>query len=94
MMFFLRAAFWLAIVSVFVPRDFAGEAMDLPFDTARTQIDADAAVSDWCVEREALCQTGAEAVHFGGMIAEFAMVKIASALEENEANNPRRSRNS
>lgn len=87
MMFFLRAGFWLAIVSVFVPRDFAGEAMDLSFDTTHTRIDADAAVSGWCAEREALCSTGAEAVHFGGLMADFAMTRIGSAIEEHQANN-------
>lgn len=87
MMFFLRAAFWLAIVSVFVPRDFAGEAFDLPFETANTRIDANAAVSGWCVEREALCTTGAEAVHFGGLMADFAITQIGSAIEEHQANN-------
>ncbi len=87
MMFFLRAAFWLAIVSVFVPRGFAGEAMDLPFETANTRIDAGAAVNGWCAEREALCATGAEAVHFGGLMADFAMTRIGAAIEEHQANN-------
>jgi hypothetical protein len=87
MMFFIRAAFWLAIVSVFVPRDFAGEALDMSFDTASTRIDADAAVSGWCLEREALCSTGAEAVHYGGLLADFAMTQIGSAIEEHQANN-------
>lgn len=88
MMFFLRAAFWLAIVSVFVPQDFAGDALNMNFDTNNArQIDANLAVDDWCVDRTALCETGAEAVHFGGLIAEFAMVKIGSAIEQHQAEN-------
>ena len=40
MMFLIRAGFWLAVVSVFVPRDFAGESFDLPINIAETRIDA------------------------------------------------------
>lgn len=87
MMFFLRAAFWLAIVSVFVPRDFAGEAFDMPFDTASARIDADDAVSDWCVERAALCDAGAEAVQLGGFLAGFAANQIEAAIEDRQTSN-------
>ena len=85
MMFFLRAAFWLAIVSVFVPRDFAGEPMNLPFDTASTRIDAGQAVDSWCVDREALCEAGAEAVQLGGFLAGFAATQIETAIEDRQA---------
>ena len=84
MMFFLRAAFWLAIVSVFVPRDFAGEPFDLPFDTASTRIDAGDAVNDWCVDREALCNAGSEAVQLGGFLAGFAATQIEAAIEDRQ----------
>lgn len=86
-MFFLRAAFWLAIVSVFVPREFAGEAFDMSFQASTTRIDANAAVGDWCNEREALCQTGAEAVQFGSLIADLAATQIEAAIEERQASN-------
>tara|TARA_R110002072_G_scaffold36201_1_gene106660 strand:+ start:833 stop:1102 length:270 start_codon:yes stop_codon:yes gene_type:complete len=84
MMFFLRAAFWLAIVSVFVPRDFAGEPMDLPFDTASTRIDAGQAVDSWCVDRAALCEAGSEAVQLGGFLAGFAATQIETAIEDRQ----------
>jgi hypothetical protein len=87
MMFFLRAAFWLAIVSVFVPQGFAGEAVSLPFDTSAAHVDAEVAVSDWCADREAICETGAEAVQFGGLIAQFAMTRIEAAIEDNQDDN-------
>ncbi|WP_417498082.1 hypothetical protein [Maricaulis sp.] len=87
MMFFLRAAFWLAIVSVFVPRDFAGEGFALQFNTASTQIDAGEAVSDWCLDREAICEAGAEAMQLGGFLAGFAANRIEAAIDEREMAN-------
>ncbi|WP_417483011.1 hypothetical protein [Maricaulis sp.] len=87
MMFFLRAAFWLAIVSVFVPRDFAGEGFDLQFNTASTQIDAGEALGSWCIDREALCEAGAEAVQLGDFLAGFAANRIEAAIDERNTAN-------
>lgn len=85
MMFFLRAAFWLAIVSVFVPSEFASNALDMSFDTSTTRIDANAAVGDWCADRTVLCETGAEAANFGGLLADFAINRLETALAERQA---------
>lgn len=85
MMFLIRAAFWLAIVSVFVPRDFAGDALDLPFDLAETRIDAAQPVSDWCENNAALCEAGREAARLGGYLGEVAAARIDAALEDREA---------
>ena len=84
MMFLLRAAFWLAIVSVFVPRDFAGESMDLPFDVAETRIDAGAQVGEWCEDREAICEAGEEAFRLGGFLADMAVERIETAIEDHQ----------
>ncbi|WP_417489523.1 hypothetical protein [Maricaulis sp.] len=84
MMFFVRAAFWLAIVSVFIPRDFAGDPMNLSFDSASTRIDAGQAVNSWCVERPALCEAGTEAVELGGFLAGFAATRLETAIEDRQ----------
>lgn len=84
MMFLLRAAFWLAIVSAFVPRDFAGEAMDLPFELAETQIDAGAQVGEWCEDQEAICEAGEEALRLGGFLADVAVDRIEAAIEDHQ----------
>ena len=83
MMFLLRAAFWLAIVSVFVPREFAGEAMELPVDFQTAQIDAAEPVSEWCSENETLCEAGEEAARLGGFLADMAITRIEAVIEEN-----------
>ncbi|WP_291842213.1 hypothetical protein [Maricaulis sp.] len=84
MMFLLRAAFWLAVVSFFVPQDFAGEAMDLPFNTAETRIDASSKVSEWCAENEVICEAGSEAARLGSFLGEMAMSRIGDAIEERQ----------
>lgn len=84
MMFLLRAAFWLAVVSFFVPQDFAGEAMDLPFRTAETRIDATAKVSQWCSDNEVICEAGEEAARLGGFLGEMAMSRIGTAIEQHQ----------
>ncbi|WP_300541391.1 hypothetical protein [Maricaulis sp.] len=84
MMFLIRAAFWLAIVSVFVPRDFAGEAFDLPFDLAQTRIDAAEPVDGWCKDNAAICEAGREAVRLGGFLTDMAANRIEAALDERE----------
>ena len=86
MMFLLRAAFWLAVVSFFVPQDFAGEAMDLPFNTAETRIDASAKVSEWCAENEVICEAGEEAARLGSFLGEMAMTRIGDAIEDHQDN--------
>ncbi len=84
MMFLLRAAFWLAVVSFFVPQDFAGEAMDLPFNTAETRIDASGKVSEWCAENEVICEAGEEAARLGSFLGELAMTQIGAAIEDHQ----------
>jgi len=84
MMFLLRAAFWLAVVSFFVPQDFAGEAMDLPFNTAETRIDASGKVSEWCAENEVICEAGEEAARLGSFLGEMAMTRIGAAIEDHQ----------
>ncbi|MHA6289222.1 hypothetical protein [Maricaulis sp. CAU 1757] len=83
MMFLIRAAFWMAIVSVFVPKDFAGDAFEMPMNLAETRIDAGAGVNDWCADNEALCEAGEEAARLGGFLSEVAVDRIALAIEEN-----------
>jgi hypothetical protein len=83
-MFFVRAAFWLAIVSVFVPRDFAGETMDLPFDLQSTRIDASEPVSEFCEDREAVCEAGEEAARLGGLLADMAIDRLEQAIDEGQ----------
>ena len=86
MMFLLRAAFWLAIVSFFVPRDFAGDAIPLPaMQDEPALVDAGQALTDWCEEREAICEAGEEAVRLGGFLADFAAERVEAALEERDA---------
>ena len=86
MMFLIRAAFWLAIVSVFVPRDFAGDALDISFDTAaNAQVDVAAPVSDWCRDNAAICEAGEEAARFGGYLTEMAVARIDAAIDAREA---------
>jgi len=84
MMFLLRAAFWMAVVSFFVPQDFAGEAVDLPFNTAETRIDASAKVSDWCTENEVICEAGEEAARLGNFLGGMAMDRIGDAIETHQ----------
>lgn len=84
MMFLLRAAFWMAVVSFFVPQDFAGEMMDLPFDTAETRIDATAKVSEWCVDNEVICEAGSEAARLGTFLGGMAMDRIGDAIETHQ----------
>jgi hypothetical protein len=83
-MFFVRAAFWLAIVSVFVPRDFAGESMDLPFDIQSTRIDASEPVSEFCQDREAICEAGEEAARLGSFLADIAIDRLEQAIDERQ----------
>ena len=85
MMFLLRAALWLAVVSVFVPRDFAGEAFALPQNLAETRIDAGEPVSAWCEDNAALCDAGREAARLGGFLTDMAATRIEAALVEHEA---------
>lgn len=84
MMFVLRAAFWLAIVSVFVPRDFAGDVFDLPQNLAETRVDAAKPVSAWCEDNAALCDAGREAARLGGFLTDFAAARIEAALDDPE----------
>lgn len=86
MMFLIRAAFWLAIVSVFVPRDFAGDAFDLPLDLAETRLDAAKPVGEWCENNTAICEAGREAARLGGYLTEVAAARIDAALDEREEN--------
>ena len=46
-MFIVRAAIWLGVISLFVPQGFAGENIELPFNTETVQIDA----GEWCEGR-------------------------------------------
>jgi len=85
MMFLIRAALWLAVVSVFVPRDFAGEAFDLPENVTEARIDAGQPVSDWCLENAAVCDAGREAARLGGFLTDMAATRIEAALDEREA---------
>jgi hypothetical protein len=82
MMFLVRAGFWLAVVSVFVPHDFAGEATDLPFDTAAVSFDANESVSEWCEDQAILCEAGEEAARLGGFLADMATDRIEVAIAE------------
>ncbi|MBR9826760.1 MAG: hypothetical protein GYB36_13320 [Alphaproteobacteria bacterium] len=85
MMFLIRACFWLAVVSVFVPKDFAGADIALPEMTvAENAIDASGAVSDWCENNSELCRAGEEAARLGGFLAEMAVDRIETAIEERE----------
>ncbi|WP_203293262.1 hypothetical protein [Maricaulis parjimensis] len=84
MMFLIRAAFWLGVVSVFVPSNFAGDAFDLPISLADTHIDAEKPVSQFCEDNSALCDAGREAMRFGGFLTEMAADRIETALVEHE----------
>ena len=86
MMFVIRAAFWMAIVSVFVPKDFAGDVFELPQTVAETRIDAGAGVNAWCADNAELCDAGEEAARLGGFLSEAAIDRIALAIEERDAN--------
>ena len=81
MMFLVRAAFWLGIVSVFVPSDFAGEALDMPFDTETVNFDAGERVENWCEGKEAICEAGEEAARLGGFLSEVAINRLEDAIE-------------
>jgi hypothetical protein len=83
-MFFVRAAFWLALVSVFVPRDFAGETMDVPFNFETTQIDASQPVSEFCEDRAAICEAGEEAARLGSYLADIAIDRLEQAIDERQ----------
>ncbi|MAK65333.1 MAG: hypothetical protein CMF75_11435 [Maricaulis sp.] len=85
MMFLIRAAFWLAVVSVFVPSDFAGNAFDMPMSISETQIDAAKPVNEWCESNAAICEAGREAVRFGGFLTEMATDRIETALLAQDA---------
>jgi hypothetical protein len=85
MMFLIRAALWLAVVSVFVPRDFAGETFALPENLTEARIDAGEPVSDWCADNAAICDAGREAARLGGFLTDMAATRIEAALDEREA---------
>ncbi|MCR9266663.1 MAG: hypothetical protein NXI03_03760 [Alphaproteobacteria bacterium] len=85
MMFLIRAAFWLAVVSVFVPSDFAGDAFSMPVSLSETRIDAEKPVNEWCENNSALCDAGREAMRFGGFLTEMATDRIETALLAEEA---------
>ena len=85
-MFFIRAAFWLAVVSLFVPREFAGAEIALPEQFAETRIDAESAVGSWCEDREEICQAGEEAARLGAFLADMAVDRIEAAIDDHEAN--------
>lgn len=85
MMFLIRAALWLAVVSVFVPRDFAGETVVLPENLTEARIDAGQPVGAWCSENAALCDAGREAARLGGFLTDMAATRIEAALDEREA---------
>lgn len=87
MMFLIRAALWLAIVSVFVPSDFAGETFDLPANLTEARIDAGEPVSEWCRSNSALCDAGREAARLGGFLTDMAATRIEAALDERETRN-------
>jgi hypothetical protein len=89
MMFLIRAGFWLAVVSVFVPRDFAGESFDLPMNIAEARIDAGKPVNDWCSENAAICDAGREAARLGGFLTDMAATRIETAIQEQDQ--PRKS---
>jgi len=84
MMFVIRAAFWLAIVSVFVPADFAGAQIDMPFEiNEATTIDLNA--DGWCADNAEICRAGEEALEFGGFLADIAVDRIDAAIEAHNA---------
>ncbi len=85
MMFLIRACFWIAIVSVFVPKDFAGSEMALPFDVSEHHIDAEGAVDGWCDENGELCRAGEEAARLGGLLADMAVTRFEAAIEDGES---------
>jgi hypothetical protein len=82
MTFLFRAVFWLAIVSCFVPREFAGDPSMLPVGTEGAMADAGEALEGWCEDRPAVCEAGEEAARLGGFLADFATDRIEDALEE------------
>ena len=85
-MFLIRACFWLAIVSVFVPQDFAGAHIELPeFVAAETAIDATGAIDGWCEDHSELCRAGEEAARLGGFLADMAAARIETAIDEHQA---------
>lgn len=84
MMFLFRAALWMAVVSVFVPQDFAGEMFELPDSVAETRIDAGQGVNAWCESNAAICDAGHEAARLGGYLSEAAIDRIALALQDRE----------
>lgn len=83
-MFFIRAGFWLAIVSLFVPSEFAGGEIMLPQEIAETRIDAEGAVGSWCEDRQEICDAGEEAARLGAFLADMAVTRIESAIEDHE----------
>ncbi|MDG1416372.1 MAG: hypothetical protein P8J78_07710 [Maricaulis sp.] len=82
-MFIVRAAIWLGVISLFVPQGFAGENIELPFNTETVQIDA----GEWCEGRETICEVGEEAARVGGFLADIAAERLEVAITEyNEEN--------
>lgn len=85
MMFLIRACFWIAIVSVFVPKDFAGADIALPdMAVAENAIDATSAVNGWCDNNSEICRAGEEAARLGGFLADLAVDRLETAIEERE----------
>ena len=82
--FLFRAAFWLGIVSVFVPRDFAGDVFDMPIDASQVRFDGEGRLDACCEDRETICEAGEEAVRLGGFLTELAIDKIETAVSEHE----------
>ena len=88
MRFLLQAFFYLAVVSVFVPNDFAGEAELMPEIGTEAALDAEQALNGWCDERPAVCEAGEEAAELTGFLVDFAAARIESAIAERDE--PRR----
>lgn len=92
-MFILRAAFWLGVVSLFIPANFAGSDIELPFsfDTASLGtdgplFDGNTAMDEWCEGREAMCEVGEEAARITVFLADTASERVEAALEADDAN--------
>jgi len=84
MMFLIRACFWLAIVSVFVPKDFAGADIDLPFNVQSNAIDITSSVDGWCADNSELCRAGEEAARLSGFLADMAVDRLETVVEEHQ----------
>lgn len=90
MIFFIRAAFWTAVVAAFIPSDFyapqdgvfarqATEIASTAFEGRQSPADQIPAA---CEGREALCETAGEFTRFAGWAASLAAGSAETAYQD------------